>query len=50
MKKAAKITSFGKKSFKGIDGKAKITVPKKQLKAYKKKLKKTGLPKTAKIK
>lgn len=50
MKKAAKITSFGKKTFKGIGSKAKITVPKKQLKAYKKKLKKTGLPKTAKIK
>lgn len=50
MKKAAKITSFGKKSFKGINSKAKITVGKKQLKTYKKKLKKTGLPKTASIK
>ena len=50
MKKAAKITSFGSKAFKGINSKAKITVPKKQLKAYKKKLKKTKLPKTASIK
>lgn len=50
MKKAAKITSFGKKTFKGIDRKAKITVPKSRKKEYGKKLKKTGLPKTASVK
>lgn len=50
MKKATKIASFGKKSFKGIDSKAKITVPKSKKKAYVKKLKKTGLPKKASVK
>lgn len=50
MKKATKIASFGKKSFKGINSKAKITVPKSKKKAYVKKLKKTGLPKKASVK
>lgn len=50
--KSTKLTkkSFGKNSFKGINKKATITVPKKVYKNYKKWLKNTGLPKSVKIK
>ena len=50
LKKAAKITSFGKKSFSKINAKAKITVPAKKRTKYKKLLKKAGVPKKAVIK
>lgn len=50
MKKAAKITSIGKKAFTKINAKAKITVPAKKRSKYKKLLKKAGVPKTASIK
>ena len=40
MKKAKKITSFGKNAFKKIHKKAKITVPKNKYSQYKKKMKK----------
>lgn len=50
MKKASKITSFGKNAFSKIASKAKVTVPAKKLKSYKKDLKKTGLPKKATVK
>jgi len=50
MKKAAKITSFGKKAFSKINAKAKITVPAKKRAKYKKLLKKAGVPKKAVIK
>ena len=42
--------SVGTKAFKGISVKAKIKVPKKQLKAYKKLLKAKGVAKSVKIK
>ena len=47
--KTAKLTSksVGAKAFKGVYKKAKVTVPAKKLKAYKKLLVKKGLPKTA---
>ena len=44
MKKASGITSIGKKAFTKIQAKAKITVPRRNLK-YKKLLKKAGVPK-----
>lgn len=50
MKKASGITSIGKKAFTKIQAKAKITVPAKKLKKYKKLLKKAGVPKKAVIK
>lgn len=50
MKKATKIKTFGRKAFRKISAKAKVKVPAKKLKAYQKKLKRTGLPKKAKIK
>ena len=50
MKKAAKITSFGKNAFSKINAKAKVTVPAKKLSKYKKELKKAGLPKKASVK
>lgn len=50
MKKAANITSIGKKAFSKIDAKAKIVVPAKKLAKYKKMLKKAGVPKKATIK
>lgn len=45
-----KSSTVGKKAFSGIHKKAKVKVPKKKLKAYKKFLKKKGLPKKATIK
>lgn len=50
--KAAKLKSIGKNAFKGIYKKATFKVPKKQLKKYKKliKKKKTGFKKTMKVK
>lgn len=50
MKKAVKITSIGKKAFTKIDAKARFTVPAKKRKAYRKLLKKAGVPKKAVIK
>ncbi|MGN0359624.1 MAG: beta-N-acetylglucosaminidase domain-containing protein [Hominisplanchenecus sp.] len=49
MKKAANITTIGKKAFSKIDAKAKIAVPAKKLAKYKKMLKKAGVPKQAAI-
>ncbi len=43
------LKTVGKNAFKGIHAKAKIKVPKKQLKAYKKLLKGKGQKKTVKI-
>ena len=43
-------TSIGKKAFKNINKKATFRCPKKQLKNYKKWIKKAGAPKTAKYK
>ena len=50
--KSTKLTdkNVGANAFKGIQAKVTVTVPKKSLKAYKKWLKKKGLPKKAKIK
>lgn len=48
--KSVKLSKAGKKSFAGINKKAKIKVPKKKLKAYKKLLKNKGQKKTVKIK
>ncbi len=45
-----KSSTVGKKAFSGVHQKAKVKVPKKKLKAYKKFLKKKGLPKKATIK
>lgn len=50
MKKAAKITSIGKKAFSKIDAKAKFTVPAKKLSKYKKMIKNAGTPKKASVK
>ena len=43
------LKKVGKKAFKGTDKLAKLKVPKKKLKAYKKLLKGKGLSKTVKI-
>ena len=48
--KSEKIKSIGKKAVSKINKKAVIYVPKNKYKAYKKMLKKAGLPKSAKIK
>jgi hypothetical protein len=50
--KTTKLTekSVGSNAFKGIFAKAKVTVPKKQKKEYKKMLKKKGIPSTVKYK
>lgn len=50
MKKAKGITFVGKKAFKNISAKAKVTVPAKKKAQYKNMLKKAGLPKKATIK
>jgi len=47
--KSTVLKSVGKNAFKGISSKAKIKVPKKQFKAYKKLLKNKGQKKTVKI-
>ena len=46
---SAKLTKVGKSTFKGIHKNAKIKVPAKKLKAYKKLLKGKGQKKTVKI-
>ena len=48
--KSVKLKKVGNKSFKGIHKKARIKVPKKKLKAYRKLLKKKGQKSTVKIK
>lgn len=48
--KSTKMSSVGKGAFKGIAKKAAVKVPKKKTAAYKKMLRKAGLPKTAKVK
>ncbi len=48
--KSTTITSMGKKAFRGIHKKAKIYVPKKKYKAYKKMLKKAGVTSKMKVK
>lgn len=47
--RSTKIRKIGKNAFKGISSKAKVKVPKTKVKTYSKKLKKAGLPKTAKV-
>ena len=49
MEKELQKLKIGKNAFKGIDKKAKFKVPKKKLKEYKKKIKKSGAPKKSKI-
>lgn len=48
--KTTKLTSIGKNAFKSIKKGATFKCPKKKLSKYKKMLKKSGLPKKAKIK
>lgn len=50
MKKAKGITSIGKKAFRKINAKAKVTVPAAKKAKYKNLLKKAGLPKKATVK
>ena len=50
MKKAKGITSIGKKAFRKINAKAKVTVPAAKKAKYKNLLKKAGLPKKAAVK
>lgn len=50
MKKAANITSIGKKAFRKINAKAKITVPAKKKEKYKRWLKKAGISQKAVVK
>lgn len=47
--RSKKISSFGTSSFKGVNAKVKIKVPKARLKKYKKLINKSKAPKTAKI-
>lgn len=48
--KAKKLKTVKKQAFKGIAGKAKVSVPKNKVKSYQKLLKKAGLPAKAKVK
>lgn len=48
--KSKKLKAVKKQAFKGIAGKAKVSVPKNKAKSYKKLLKKAGLPAKAKVK